>query len=95
MRVVIFSLIFYAAIALQPVQPIPTQAAAVVSAAKFLKGSAAKPIGKRRHRRRRVKRVVYVKPVTVYVKDRVQVIEWREYWRGVEAARAMAWVRWF
>jgi hypothetical protein len=95
MRVIILSIIFYTALALQPVQPIPTQAAAVVSAAKFLKGSSAKPIRKRRHRRKRVKRVVYRKPVTVYVADRVEVITWREYWRGVEAARAMAWVRWF
>ena len=95
MRVIVMVILFYAAVALQPVQPIPTQAAAVVSAAKFLKGSSVKPIGKRRHRRKRVKRVVYAKPVTVYVKDRVEVITWREYWRGVEAVRAMAWVRCF
>lgn len=88
-------ILFYAAVALQPVAPIPTSADSAVAATKSLKGSTAVPTGKRRHKRKRVKRVVYRKPVTVYVKDRVEVIEWREYWRGVEAARAMARVRWF
>jgi len=95
MRAVILSIIFYFANALQPAPPIPTQAASVVAASKSLKGTA-RPIGKRRHRRKRIKRIVYAKPPVVYVMpDCVMPITWDEYWRGVEAVRAVAWVRWF
>lgn len=96
MRVVIFSILFYAAVALAPAPPpIPTQAATVVSAAKFLKGTA-KPAGKqRRHRRKRVRRVVYRKPPTVIATpDVVQVLTMRE-WEREQAARRFAAMVWW
>lgn len=97
MRVAILVILFYAAVALQPVEPVPTGAPSVVAATKFLKAQhASKPTGKRRHKRKRVKRAIYRKPPTVYAwPDRVVVVTWVEYWRSVEVAKSLSWVRWF
>ena len=97
MRIAALVILFYAAVALQPVAPVPASAASVVAATKFLKAQrASKAKGKRRTRKRRARRIVYAKPPIVYVQpDRVEVIAWEEYWQRVEVARSLSWVKWF
>ena len=97
MRVIVMVILFYAAVALQPVAPVPTSAASVVGATKFLKAQrASRSKGKRRTRKRRVRRAVHAKPPMVYAwPDRVELIAWEEYWQRVEVARSLSWVRWF
>ena len=97
MRVIVMVILFYAAVALQPVAPVPTSAASVVAATKFLKAQrASRSKGKRRTRKMRVRRTVHAKPPMVYAwPDRVEVMVWKEYWQRVEVARSLSWVRWF
>jgi hypothetical protein len=99
MRVLILAVIIYGATCIRSQLPPSRSTVETQAATRFIKArpwQRGSPVVNRRHTRKRIKRVVYRKPPCVYViPDRVIVMTWSEYWRGVEAARIVEVVRWF
>lgn len=92
MRAFLLVVLFYAVHAFAPVPQ-----ASVTDAAKFIKGGlTASPVQsvKRRKPKRRIRRVVYRKPVTVWVyPDKIEVMSYAEFW-AMERAKMKALAAW-